>query len=108
MLDINAEWANIYAAMAYPGSQLYELAIENKWPLPESWQAYSQYRYETLPLPTRYLTGGQVLAYRDYAFETYYRSPRYLDMISKKFTPGIATHIQEMAAKTIPRKFATY
>lgn len=108
MLDINAEWANIYAAMAYPGSRLYELAIENHWPLPESWQAYSQYGYETLPLPTKYLRGGQVLAFRDYAFETYYRNPRYLDMISRKFAPEIATHIRDMAARKLPRKFATY
>lgn len=108
MLDINAEWANIYAAMAYPGSRLYDLALENNWRLPESWQAYSQYGYETLPLPTKYLTGGQVLAFRDYAFETYYRSPRYLDMLSRKFPPEITLHIQEMAVKKLPRKFAAY
>jgi len=108
MLDINAEWANIYAAMAYPGSRLYELAVENNWPLPDSWQAYSQYSYETLPLPTKYLKGGQVLAFRDYAFETYYRSPRYLDMLSRKFAPEIIVHIQEMVAKKLPRKFTPY
>jgi len=108
MLDINAEWANIYAAMAYPGSRLYYLAVENNWPLPESWQAYSQYGYETLPLPTRYLTGGQVLAFRDYAFETYYQSPRYLDMISKKFSSEIISHIKQMTSKKLPRKYAAY
>lgn len=108
MLDFNAEWANIYAAMAYPGSRLYDLAVENNWPLPESWQAYSQYGYETLPLPTKYLTGGQVLAFRDYAFETYYRSPRYLDMISKKFSSEIISHIKEMTSKKLPRKYAAY
>jgi radical SAM superfamily enzyme YgiQ (UPF0313 family) len=106
MLDINAEWANIYSAMAYPGSRLYESAIENRWPLPSSWQGYSQYAYETLPLPTRYLTSGQVLAFRDYAFATYYQNPRYLDMILKKFGPETANHLKEMAAIKLPRKYA--
>ena len=106
MLDINAEWANIYSAMAYPGSRLYESAIENRWPLPSSWQGYSQYAYETLPLPTRYLTSGQVLALRDYAFATYYQNPRYLDMILKKFGPETANHLKEMAAIKLPRKYA--
>ena len=108
MLDINAEWANIYAAMAYPGSRLYELAIENQWPLPDSWRGYSQYAYESLPLPTRVLSGGQVLAFRDYAFETYYHNPRYLEMIRRKFGQKTMHHIKEMAAKKLPRKYAAY
>jgi radical SAM superfamily enzyme YgiQ (UPF0313 family) len=108
MLDINAEWANIYSAMAYPGSRLYEMAIENEWLLPKSWAGYSQYAYETLPLPTRYLTGGQVLSFRDYAFETYYHNPRYLNMMNKKFGSETVLHIQEMAKSRLKRKYATY
>ncbi len=106
MLDINAEWANIYSAMAYPGSQLYELAIQKGWPLPESWQGYSQYGYESLPLPTNHLTGGEVLAFRDYAFDTYYHNPRYQWMISKKFGPDTSKHIKEMASKELSRKYS--
>jgi radical SAM superfamily enzyme YgiQ (UPF0313 family) len=108
MLDINAEWANIYCAMAYPGSKLYEMALENEWPLPKSWTGYSQYAFETLPLPTRYLSGGQVLSFRDYAFETYYHNPRYMNMMDKKFGPKTVSHIREMASNRLKRKFATY
>lgn len=108
MLDINAEWANIYCAMAYPGSKLYEMAIENEWPLPESWAGYSQYAYETLPLPTRYLTGGQVLSFRDYAFQAYYNNPRYLNMLDKKFGSVTVSHIQKMSRNKLKRKYATY
>lgn len=104
MLNINAEWANIYHAMAFPGSKLYEQAIENELPLPETWQGYSQYAYESLPLPTKYLSSGQVLAYRDYAFNTYYRSPRYLNMIEKRFGKNTVGHIKKMAQKELPRK----
>ena len=103
MLDINAEWANIYCAMAYPGSKLYNMAIEKNWPLPESWQAYSQYAPNSQPLPTRFLSGGQVLSFRDYAFDAYYKSPRYLRMIKDTFGNQTMAHIQEMSQKTLRR-----
>ncbi len=105
MIDINAEWANIYSAMAFPGSKLYETAIEKNWKLPDNWQGYSQYSYESFPLPTMYLSGGQVLAFRDYAFNTYYNSPRYLHMINKKFGRKTVEHIVEMNSCSLERKF---
>jgi radical SAM superfamily enzyme YgiQ (UPF0313 family) len=108
MLDINAEWANIYCAMAYPGSKLYEMALEHEWPLPASWEGYSQYAYETLPLPTNYLNGGQVLSFRDYAFQTYYTSPRYMNMIENKIGPDTASHIRRMTTKKLKRKYSAY
>lgn len=107
MLDMNAEWANIYSAMAYPGSQLYDTAVEKGWPLPPTWQAFSQYSADCLPLPTNYLSGGQVLAFRDYAFNAYYRSPRYQDMIRRTFGQATMDHIREMAAKDLIRTHAT-
>ena len=108
MLDINAEWTNIYSAMAYPGSELFDLAIKNGWQLPNSWEGYSQYSYESLPLPTNYLSGGQVLSFRDYAFQAYYTSPRYLSMIETKFDHLTAMHISEMTKKKLERKHAIY
>ena len=107
MQDINAEWANIYVAMAYPGSKLFTLARENQWPLPEKWHNFSQYGYESLPLPTRYLSGPQVLEYRDYAFDAYYKNPRYLNMIKIKFGDDTMAHIKEMASHKLKRKCLT-
>jgi radical SAM superfamily enzyme YgiQ (UPF0313 family) len=106
MIDINAEWANIYCAMAYPGSQLYELAIQKGWPTPDSWQGFSQYACETLPLPTKYISAGQVLSFRDYAFNVYYNNPRYLNMIRKKFGDRTFQHLRGMASKKMERKYA--
>jgi radical SAM superfamily enzyme YgiQ (UPF0313 family) len=103
MNEINAEWANIYCAMAYPGSKLYDMAIEKGWSLPESWQAYSQYARNSRPLPTKYLTSGQVLSYRDYAFDTYYKSPRYLNMIRNRYDEPTMQHILEMSTKALVR-----
>jgi anaerobic magnesium-protoporphyrin IX monomethyl ester cyclase len=103
MMEINAEWANIYCAMAYPGSKLYTMAKEKNWLLPESWQAYSQYAPNSRPLPTNFLSGGQVQSFRDYAFDVYNKSPRYLNMIRDTFGKQTMVHIQEMSQKTLLR-----
>jgi len=104
--EINAEWANLYSAMAYPGSQLYHQAIEQGLPLPETWQGYSQYSYETLPLPTKYLSSSQVLSFRDHAFHIYFNNPGYLDMIRRKFSLQTVEYIKEMASHKLIRKYA--
>jgi radical SAM superfamily enzyme YgiQ (UPF0313 family) len=105
-LEINAEWANFYAAMAFPGSQLYQQAVTEGWPLPKTWEGYSPYSPETLPLPTARLTGPEVLRFRDHAFQSYFTSPKYLEMITQKFGPETAQHIQKMTGHTLQREFA--
>jgi len=106
MQEINAEWSNIYSAMAYPGSKLYDDAVAANLPLPASWNGFSQYSRDCLPLPTKYLSGGQVLGFRDYAFDTYYKNPRYLDMIRAKFGEVTMRHIIEMSEKSMDRHHA--
>jgi len=49
--ELNCELVNFYCAMAYPGSQLYDLALKNGWPLPKNWSGYSQYSVDTTPYP---------------------------------------------------------
>jgi radical SAM superfamily enzyme YgiQ (UPF0313 family) len=105
-LDLNCEFGNFYSAMAYPGSPLYEHALRQRWPLPEKWSGYSQHSVDTLPLPTNYLSAGEVLRFRDRAFDVYFGSPRYLDMVAHRFGPDTAAHIREMAAHKLERRFA--
>ncbi len=104
-LEINAEWANLYSAMAYPGSELYSQALNQGWPLPETWQGYSQYAYETLPIPTKYLRGQEVLRFRDHAFHVYYNDSKYLNKIAREFGSETAQHIRGMASHKLPRKY---
>lgn len=104
--ELNCEWGNFYSAMAYPGSQLYRWAIEKNWPLPNDWIGFSQHSVDCLPLPTETLSGGQVLAFRDWAFTNYFTDPRYLNMIRQKFGQGVVDHLQKMSAHQIQRKFA--
>ena len=106
-LELNCEFANIYSAMAYPGSQLYTQAVTNNWKLPETWSGYAQLAYDSFPLPTKYLSSEEVLAFRDEAFYKYFNNPKYLSMIRQKFGADTESHIKEMAQKRIKRKFVT-
>ncbi len=107
MLEINAEWVNIYSVMAFPGSELYQQALKEGQLLPDNWQAFSQYAYDTLPLSTKHLTGGQVLKFRDYAFDAYYRNPCYLSMLKSTFGKETMEHVINMSANQLERQHAS-
>lgn len=103
-MELNTELANFYCAMAYPGSKLYEIAIKEGWDLPKEWHGYSQHSYETLPLPTKYLTAKEVLKFRDDAFHKYFENPDYLRMVEEKFGREVNEHIKEMTRTRLKRK----
>ncbi|MBI5684113.1 MAG: cobalamin B12-binding domain-containing protein [Verrucomicrobia bacterium] len=105
-LALNAEFANLYCAMAYPGSQLYNTAVKENWPLPEKWTGYSQHSVDMLPLPTKHLPASEVIRFRDRAFQAYFNSPKYLDLVLKKFGPDTVEHIRGMASHKLERRFA--
>lgn len=99
-LELNTEEVNFYSAMAYPGSPLYGEAKKKGWRLPDCYAGYSQHSYYTQPLPTRYLTADQVLAFRDKAWMTYHTHPQFLNLLKQKFGQTAvdetlrSTHIQ--------------
>jgi radical SAM superfamily enzyme YgiQ (UPF0313 family) len=95
-IEANCEFANFYSAMAYPGSQLYRMAVEKGWELPDSWIGYSQHSYEAKPLRTEVLSSAEVLKFRDEAFMRYFSNRRYLEMVQKKFGDEVVRHIQDM------------
>jgi radical SAM superfamily enzyme YgiQ (UPF0313 family) len=105
-LDLNCEFANFYSAMAYPGSPLYEEALRRGWRLPDGWSGYSQHAVDTLPLPTRHVSAGEVLRFRDRAFDTYFTHEPYLQMIQRKFGDATVAHIREMTVHKLERRFA--
>lgn len=108
-MKINSEWSNFYSAMAYPGSQLYPMAKQNKWKLPDDkdgpgWIGYSQHAYDCLPLRTQNIKASEVLKFRDQAFDAYFKNPEYLSMINKTYGSKTVDHINDMTKKTIKRK----
>lgn len=103
-MEINSEWANFYCAMAYPGSKLYDIAVDEGCELPKEWHGFSQHSYEMLPLPTKYLSAREVLKFRDDAFHRYFENPNYLNMIEKIFGKNVKEHILEMTKTRLKRK----
>lgn len=102
--DLNCEFVNFYCAMAYPGSKLYKIALEQKWDLPRAWHAFSQHSYEASPLPTKYLSANEVLRFRDNAFHGYFENPHYLHMLSDKFGEKVRNYVDEMTKVRLRRR----
>ncbi len=105
-MEFNFEYANFYVAMAYPGSKLYEDAVARGLKLPDTWQGYSQFSEDCLPLPTKYLTAAEVLSFRDEAFIKYHLNTRYLEMMENTFGKETADHIRDMCKIKLRRKYA--
>ena len=101
--ELNCEYTNFYATMAYPGSDLYAESLKNHIPLPSSWRGYSQFSKECLPLPTKYLTSAQVLQFRDDAFVDFHSNPKFLDLIKAKFGDDTVAHIKKMLESKLER-----
>lgn len=100
----NFEYANFYAAMAYPGTELHRMAVEQKMELPSTWSGYGHYSPDALPMSTRYLTPAQVLKFRDEAFVEYNTNPAYQEMIRRRFGQATLDCILELLAIKLPRK----
>ncbi|KMP12719.1 Fe-S osidoreductase [Candidatus Nitromaritima sp. SCGC AAA799-A02] len=103
-LDLNCEFANFYSAMAYPGSQLYQMAIEQNLELPENWGGYSQHAYNVKPLASEYCTSAEILQFRDMAFTRYFTHKPYLDMVQNKFGESVVDHIKRMVSIPLSRE----
>jgi radical SAM superfamily enzyme YgiQ (UPF0313 family) len=104
--ELNTEFANFFSAMAYPGSQLYRDALARGWPLPSSWAGYSQHSKDCLPLPTKHISGGEVLAFRDAAFREYFSRPQYQDLVARTFGAMALGEVQGMLGQPLARDHA--
>ena len=104
-LELNCEYANFYCVMAYPGSRLYEkeLAKGSHARLPLTWSGYGQYSVDSTPLPTESLSSADILLFRDNAFNEYFNSPKYLDMIRAKFGEDTMNGIKRTASIRLRR-----
>ena len=107
-LDLGLELCTLawngYPVMALPGSELYRAAVEKGHSLPNDYLGYSFHGYETLPLPTEYLTPGEVLEFRDRAFDTYHSYEPFLKRVADKFGEVAVANIKDMAKIKIDRR----
>lgn len=110
-MELNTEWANFYSSMPYPGSMLHRNLDAASNLLPENyddigWLGYSQHSKECLPLAAEMLSSAEILAFRDYAFDTYFSNERYLTMMKDKFGQDVLEHINFMASHSLDRNNA--
>lgn len=103
-LELCTEMANMYPCQALPGSPLYREAIQNGWPLPDSYAGYAFLSYESQPLPTKHLSAAEVIRFRDNAWQTYFTHPPYLELVEKKFGIQERLNVEEMAKIKLRRK----
>lgn len=103
-LELNTEMANMYACSALPGSPLYRIAIDNKWDIPDNYAAWSFHSYESLPLPTKYLSAAEVLKFRDQSWNLYFNRPEFHKVVREKFGTVAEQHVKDMAAIKLQRK----
>lgn len=105
-MSLELDMANLYSAMAYPGSQLHRSALQDGIELPDSWLGYSQHSFECKPLSTNYIDSSQVLAFRDKAWQAFHTDPAYLARMEAKFGAEVGQHLREMTQYVLPRKNA--
>ena len=94
--DLNCEYANIYCVTAYPGSTLYDEMKARGVDLPRSGEEFAQMSPKFKPVPTKAVSGADVLRFRDEAFRDYFASERYLSMMRNKFGVGVVEDIENM------------
>jgi radical SAM superfamily enzyme YgiQ (UPF0313 family) len=95
-IELNTEWANFNCCVSFPGSKLYDECIKNGVKLPESWSGYSYYGKDAQPLDTKYVSGKDVLKFRDEAFIKYFDRYEYRTLILDKFGCNAVCEINDM------------
>ena len=103
-LELNTEMMNVYPCQALPGSKLYTMAKQEGWDLPNNYDEFAFLSYQCKPLPTKFLSSREVLQFRDYFWETYFRNPAFLKKVEAKFGLQQRLNVEEMASHKLKRK----
>jgi len=103
-LELCTSGWNMYAAMALPGSQLYKQALDKKYALPDTYEGFSFHSFNTIPMPTEYLSAAEVLEFRDRAFTIYHNDEKFLRRIRLRYGDSAVKNIKEMTQVKIRRK----
>lgn len=103
-LELNGEFTNFYHCLALPGSPLYYEAKQRGWDMPKTFSGYSFHAYDAVPLPTKYLSGADVIRFRDQAWSKYFDRPSFHDLIEKKFGKSAVDGLKEQCKIKLKRK----
>jgi anaerobic magnesium-protoporphyrin IX monomethyl ester cyclase len=98
------DMANMYSAMAYPGSPLFLQARSSGMKLPNTYSGYSQHSYDTQNMSNANLSASEILSFRDYAWEKYHKNPSYLMLLESKFGVKARQDIEDTLKINLKRK----
>ena len=104
-LELNCEHSNFYACQALPGSPLYTYSKNNNLELPSSYEEYAFLSYDCKPMDTKFLSGGEVLKFRDDAWHKYFSNENYLNLIENKFGLQNRLNIENLSKIRLKRKY---
>jgi hypothetical protein len=79
-------------------------AKQNGTQLPDKYSEFGFLSYDHTPNSTPTLSPKDIVAFRDYAFMVLHQSPRFLDMVGKKFGPAAVDNIRQLSSVKLNRK----
>ncbi len=95
---------NVYCSTALPGSPLYLQAKQAGRRLPEKYSEFGFLSYDHVPDSTDDLSSEEVLAFRDYFFNSYFTNPGVLDRMQRKYGDVAVKNINKMTSIKLSRK----
>lgn len=102
--ELNCEYANLYCVTVYKGSKLYDEMKARGVDLPQHGEEFAQMSPVFKPVPTKNLSGQDVLRFRDAAFHEYFGSERYQSMMRSRFGQAVVEEIRSMLTINIREK----
>ena len=103
-MKLNTIGWNAYGAMALPGSDLYRDAVMQGQDLPDSYEGYSFFGYNTVPASNGILSSAEILKFRDEAWREYHSNPKFLERIRESFGEEQVANIQDMLEVKLARR----
>ena len=82
-LELCTELVILYPSQALLGNLLYITAKDMGLNLPDSPEGFAFLSYESLPLPTKYLSAAEVLRFRDQAWQSYFTHTQFLKLLEE-------------------------
>ena len=103
-IELNTMGWNAHASTPLPGSELYKIAVEKGYELPNNYEGYSFHSYDALPLPNENLSAAEMLKFRDDAFNIYHSNKKFIDKVFKKYGKKAAENVKVMTKLKLKRK----
>ncbi len=100
---MQCEYSNFYCMVPYPDTEIYTMAEELGWKLPQTPSQFAQMAFDFKPLQTHHLRAKDVLAYRDWCWFMYHSRRGYIERLRKQFGSESAEEMADIARIEVKR-----